>query len=60
METIRIRLTEDELRILNKLGEGTNRSVTRVIKDWINATDTDAYNIRELFNSKSLSGTVES
>jgi len=48
IETIRIRLTVEELKILNRIAQGSNKSVSGVIKMWIHALDHNSF-AKELF-----------
>lgn len=51
MDTIRIRLTEDQRDKLNTIAESTGRSITKVIRDWIDAYG-QTYNINDLFRER--------
>ena len=49
METIRIRLSGEELAVLNEIAKRSERSITKVIRDWINSVDSQSYNVKDLF-----------
>lgn len=49
METIRIRLSKEELETLNQLAKQTERSITMVIRNWLKSVGSQNYNIKGLF-----------
>lgn len=52
METIRIRLTTDQKENLKKIAERDHRSLTGVIRNWIDADRSQPEQANDLFSNK--------
>lgn len=52
METLRIRLTTDQKKRLKEIAERDHRSITGVIRSWIDADSARPEWVNELFSNK--------